>query len=70
MSLSDVKVYNENGYVKDLPSMRRKRRDHACGYFRNSNHNLVFFSLKTLNFPAIFLTGVSCYWRFGLASIP
>jgi len=38
----DVNVYNENGWVKELPSHIEDRMDHGCGYYNNDNGDLVY----------------------------
>ena len=36
-----VTVYNEQGWVEDLPSLITGRFDHGCGHFVNNENKLV-----------------------------
>ena len=38
---STVDVYNINGWVRDLPSLNDRRRNHACGKFKSQSGDTV-----------------------------
>ena len=40
-TLSNVTVYNTNGWVRDLPDLKVKRRAHACGHYVGDNQETV-----------------------------
>ena len=36
-----VSVYNVNGWVEDLPGLNQGRDEHGCGYYFDSNNDIV-----------------------------
>ena len=40
-SKSTVVVYNTSGMVEQLPDLRTPRKEHACGYYVDSNNQVV-----------------------------
>ena len=44
-------VYNEQGWVKDLPSLNTARMDHGCGHFVNTDNQQVWVNWVNENFP-------------------
>ena len=40
-SIHTVSQYDANGYVGELPQLKYGRRDHACGFYVDSNDNEV-----------------------------
>ena len=52
-----VSIYNENGWIKELPSLDIGRSNHGCGHFINTDNKMVsikrffqMFSEDTLYF--------------------
>ena len=42
---SRVSVYNEGGWVKDLPSLNLGRSNHGCGHFVNTDNKMVIYDI-------------------------
>ena len=40
-TMSLVTVYNNAGFVEDLPSLNTGRRNHGCGHFVNTDNQVV-----------------------------
>ena len=40
-SETQVTVYNTEGWVADLPSLNQGRYGHGCGYFVNTDNQVV-----------------------------
>ena len=36
-----VSIYNENGWIKELPSLDIGRSNHGCGHFINTDNKMV-----------------------------
>ena len=60
-SKSTVVVYNTSGMVEQLPDLRTPRKEHACGYYVDSNNQVVSwrhrqpaFNVKSGEFYTIF----------------
>ena len=47
---SEATVYNEQGWVEDLPNMNTGRWMHACGHYVNTNNQVVSAPGSTSNF--------------------
>ena len=41
-TLFRVSVYNEEGWVEDLPSLNLGRSNHGCGHFMNADYKMVY----------------------------
>ena len=38
---SIVSLYDEDGWIRDLPNLQSSRRDHACGHYNDDSNNSV-----------------------------
>ena len=52
-SAKRVSKYNIEGWVMDLPNLSVSRWSHGCGYYQDSNDNIVWFIqfISNLLFP-------------------
>ena len=44
-----VQVYSIHGATHQLPSLNNARRNHACGYYYDTDHKIVSYSVETQN---------------------
>ena len=40
-SKNKVHLYDEYGWIGDLPDLRHNREDHGCGYYMNTDNKMV-----------------------------
>ena len=40
-TMTQVTVYNTEGFLTDLPSLNTGRHQHGCGYFVNTDNQVV-----------------------------
>ena len=41
-----VSIYNDNGWVENMPSLNSGRRGHGCGHYFNNADQMVRFKLN------------------------
>ena len=62
IGISRVQVYTVGGAKEQLPDLNQPRRMHACGYFYNSNNNLVITLFRLyIKYKIIFLVFSQVY---------
>ena len=44
-ALATVQVYSIHGATHQLPSLNNARRNHACGYYYDTDHKIVSYSV-------------------------
>jgi len=74
-SVRTVSVYNENGWVEDLPNLKEGRRGHACTSFISGGEKLIMVGggikgLETSEFSDTSEIWTGTEWRFALGKLP
>ena len=75
VSRAKVHVYNQEGYVMDLPDLVQGRQAHACGYFVNDAGHRVHlvtggYSDDFLSSTEILYNGDPAWTTAGLGHLP